>query len=264
MAVDEGTGTLGSEGADDAVDAAVEHAEGTDGGQPEGQQSIEELQAQLREERAARLAYERMLGQRGEPAGGDDDPPTRPDPRAAMDQQMFDNELAEAEAQVRMLAGRKDAASIYALKQAEAYRSQIAALKDATGRALTLMWDRIQTMEVPQESRDAFDEFYQSNRGAFTSKAAAVKMWTSMQKAQARATTPTTPTTPAARPSPTTARRPMVDTTVRPVPSREAAARTMTGEQFDTEIESLRKAGRYDEARQLQARYDANEIVITD
>lgn len=264
MAVDEGTGTLGSEGADDAVDAAVEHTEGTDGGQPEGQQSIEELHAQLREERAARLAYERMLGQRGEPAGGDDDPPTRPDPRAAMDQQMFDNELAEAEAQVRMLAGRKDAASIYALKQAEAYRSQIAALKDATGRALTLMWDRIQTMEVPQESRDAFDEFYQSNRGAFTSKAAAVKMWTSMQKAQAKATTPTTPTTPAARPSPTTARRPMVDTTVRPVPSREAAARIWPAEKFDAEVERLRRSGAHEQATQMEQRLERGEIVLED
>lgn len=270
MAVDDVTGTPGSEGADDSVQADVEQPEGADGGDTAAHESerisVEELQAQIREERAARMAYERMLAQGGEPAGGHDDPPTQPDPRAALDQRAhaIDEELAEAEAQVRLLAGRKDAASIYALAQAKAYRAQLQTLQSATAKALTLMWDTIQTMQVPEDSRTAFDQFYRENKGAFASKSAAISVWKSMQKLNATTTTPTPTTTPAARTVTRPAPRPSVDTTVRPVPSREAAARTMSGDQFDAEMEALRRAGHFDQARELQARYASGEIVIQD
>lgn len=264
MTVQDEAGTPGSEGAGDAADAAAVASEGTDGGGVGQEESIEELRAQLREQRAANAAYERML-ERGEPAEGHD-PPTGHGPRAAQSPAVdaIDHELEEAEAQIRVLAGRKDPQSVYLMRKAEADRDRYLNLRDTVAKGMQMLYDEVQELKMPEAEREGFKRFRTENRGRFRDTEAARLAYDGFLARQARQQPqPATPTT--RQPSPPAARpRPMVDTTVRPVPSREAAERTMRGSDFDAKVAELRASNRHGEANELQRRYADKELTLTD
>lgn len=248
---DDITGDPGSEGAGDAVDTAAEHAEGADGGEGAGgDEGYTDRERAIRAE-AERDAMQRLIDRYGL-AGGEGDPPTQPGPQAAAEELRHDlDEIEDEIAAVRAMANKGDKSAKLQLRMMEMRRKDIGNFV----RALQIQQEQIVEMGVPDERRDAFKQFLSEHGDAFKNKAAARKVFLSQQASASKG--PAEPTTTPARRE---TRRPAVDVTPRPVPSREAKAREMTDQQWADAMASLPTAERIE----LQRKADAGEIVFKD